>query len=354
MLLSSKSLSAIVVFMLLISCGEQIDAGRSKEGGSHSGSLLFQRDGLIVMVDSSRSFLDCVVVDGLKFVEERIEIPAGRVVLSSTTQLHYFMLIDQLPVVVGCPWLDLVKDDEVLRSVDSGEMVNVTKGAELDLEKIIACRPDVFLYDPRDASIVPRLRSMGISCLPFYEYLETDPLKRLEWIQVTGALAGDRQASEVALMRVQDEYDRTRDEFPNLDGHSKKVLFGSFFQGKWSVAGGESLLAEIIRDSGGEYALNDGEVGSTEIDLEEFLVLIESIDVLGIVNHGHLSRSGLISLDDRLEGIGLDSKELVLCNTAESDYFGKGVVEPHIMLMELKLLLRGKGNGNGIYFNIIP
>ena len=50
-----------------------------------------------------------------------------------------------------------------------------------------------------------------------------------------------------------------------------------------------------------------------------------------------------------------EGKTLFHCNTAEVDYFGQAVLEPHVMLADLAALFHGMGEGRApVYFKPTP
>ncbi len=278
----------------------------------------------------------------------RHELAIERIVLSSTTQLVYFQSLDALDKVVGCPWLDFVQDEEIQEQRARGKIIDVTKGAGLDLEKIISLDPDILLYDPREMDLVPRLEAAGIICIPFVEYLESKPIDRVMWLDLVGVLC---QKKELAF-ELSDSINAAYTVLEQNDSPARpQVLFGSYYQGVWSVSGGGSLISQMIRDAGGELVIQGEESSSVDIDSEEFFELLEKSDHIGMIQQGQLSREEWLALDPRIDDAMIEDKVIFYCNTLESDYFGRGVLEPHIMLNELKEIFFGEAS-SGRYFQI--
>lgn len=277
-----------------------------------------------------------------------LELPVQRIVLTSTTQLYYFQALGVLTHVVGCPWLSFVKDRKIQERIIRGVLSDVTQGAGLDLEKIMALRPDVLLYDPRRMDIIERLEDAGVLCIPFFEYQETDPMDRSAWLELVGMLTGKEEEAMLLTDSIKTNYEANK---VMLKVQAPRVLFGSYFQGVWSAAGGGSLIARMIEDAGAEYVIEGEETAAVDLDLEEFIGLLATIDYIGMVQQGQLSRQEWLALEPRIEKSMIQDKVLFYTNTLESDYFGKGVLEPHIMLQELNSILSPEPR-NGRYFQI--
>jgi iron complex transport system substrate-binding protein len=278
----------------------------------------------------------------------KVVVPSSRVILSSTTQLCYFQALDALDLVVGCPWLDFVKDTVIQQRRELGLLHDVTKGASLDLERVISLRPDVLLYDPRSMDIVERLENAGVRCIPFFEYQETDPLDRLAWLDLIGLLTAREEAATLIFDSIQTAYKSAQ---VVIDEVKPKVLFGSFYQGVWSAAGGASLIARMIEDAGGEYIIPGNESAAVDLDLEEFLHVLAEVDFIGMIQQGELSRKDWLALDPRIEKSMIEDKVIFYSNTLESDYFGKGILEPHIMLADIVSIMNGEQKEHG-YFQL--
>lgn len=341
-----------VVHFFLSGCSDpSVPDSKDTASRAQKRNSIFERKDL--RVESTSSDLSLIIsqhsVSG-DMVTEEIEIPKRRIVLSSTTQLHYFKSLRSLRSVVGCPWLSFVKDEEVKDLLAEGAMRDVTQGAGVGLEEVLACRPDLFLYDPREAGIVPRLREAGIDCVPFFEYMDTSPVERASWITVVGAFIGKRELAHEVIEEIHSKYMAQLNQENDSDSLKLKVLFGSFYLGKWSVAEGGSLIATLVKDAGADYIIDGDGSGSRELDLEEFLSISSGIDALGMIHHGEMSWESFYSLDDRLKGMIPDSMEIVYCNTETRDYFGQGIMEPHMILMDLKAEFRDWVSREKSYF----
>ena len=338
-------LFSITLLLLGISCSLGSSEVKEQSSDTPEYASAFERPGFrVVKTDRGVSIEDSFRESSVT----ELELPLNRIVLSSTTQIYYFQALGVLDQVVGCPWLSFVKDSEIHDRLTKGVLRDVTGGAGLDLEKIISLRPDVLLYDPRSMDIVERLEAAGVHCIPFFEYRETDPVARSAWLELIGMLTSKEGEAMMIVDSLQTYYQTNK---VTLEGPAPKVLFGSYFQGVWSAAGGGSLIARMIEDAGGDYVIEGEESAAVDLDLEEFISLLADVDFVGMIQQGQLNRTDWLALDSRIEKDMIQDKVLFYANTLESEYFGKGILEPHIMLQEVKGILSG-GQINGRYFQL--
>ncbi|NND95492.1 MAG: ABC transporter substrate-binding protein [Flavobacteriales bacterium] len=310
---------------------------------SSQGFRASQEEGLLKIEYRIRNELKEIEID-------LVENPINRFVLSSTTQIHYFKEIGQLDKVVGCAWLDDIDDALIEQSKSNGVIQNVTVGAELDLESILDCRPDVVLYDPRESSLVQRLESLGIICIPFLEYAEKDALSRVSWLHLIGLLTGKPKTSLMRYGEISNNYMNQR-LLPNEEDNSRdKVILMSYYNGIWSASGPKSLMAELVNDAGGEYVLDGDATASVDLDVEELLTLISKIDFLGVIQYGEINEQIIAKWDDRISVEILDSISIFSVDTKNDDYFGQGILQPDIMLADLKAILKQDSSFHYTYF----
>ncbi|NNC82929.1 MAG: ABC transporter substrate-binding protein [Flavobacteriales bacterium] len=335
-----------VMFGLMISCGVE-DPGKSATqpvSPTDDAESLFERPLVQVMETEEGRLLRYETPQG----EREILQGSGeyRIALSSTTQLYYFQKIGAMHQVVACTWLDLLPDEGMKQSVSSLGVKELISGAELDLESILSVRPDVFLYDPADAALIDRLTSQGVRCVPFDEYRESDPMGRVEWLLVVGAICDRMELARDSLKAISMRYDSARSLAP-MDA---RVMMLSYYQGTWSAAGAGSILSQMVRDAGGEYVLEGDRSGSVNLGLEELLSLIPDLTHVGFIYEGELSLDQLLSWEPRLEGTDLEGKTLFQVDVSQVDYFGSGILEPDVMVDDLKAIFGSVDHAGRRYF----
>lgn len=333
--------SYLLLALLLVSCAA--DQGRQPQ--LFEKELLFQREGLSVYRAGDLILYDDAFLDRQ---QQTVPKAAQRIVLSSTTQLVYLEAMGAMDRVIGVPWVGLMEDLEIQARVADGRIVDVAQGGGLDLEKVIALAPDLLFYDPSQRAAVGRIQEMGILCIPFFEYLEDEPLGRVEWLMGLGHLLGKAAAADSVYSSIRDTY--TERKQVAAEG-APRVISCSYYQGTWSVACGGSLMARLVSDAGAQYAMSDAKRGSVDLDMEAFVTLIQELDALIILQHGELDRADILSMDERLGPELFEGTQLIYCNTASSDYFGKGILAPEQQLKELVSVFSSEDAGHR-YFHI--
>jgi iron complex transport system substrate-binding protein len=283
-----------------------------------------------------------------------IEVPVERVVTASTTHVPFFNALNEMDRLVGCAFLVHVMDSAVLPRTKDGRLLEISDGQRIDKEKLLMADPGLLLSYPFGKGMEGISLDGSFPMIGITEYLEPHPLGRAEWIRLFGMLVGREKESIEIHDQLRVRYDSIRMRnmlYSFLPG----VFFGSYWQGQWHASGGDSYMANLIRDAGARYLLDDKHTTeSVTIDLEELVVRSENAHVFGKILHQEraVEYADVVGFDERLLEL-VEEKEMILFygNTATSDLFGKALLEPDVMLEEISRLIRtGEEVENPVYF----
>lgn len=261
------------------------------------------------------------------------QLPPQRLALVSTTHLPYIQALGKLDVVVGAAHLDRIVDKELVANLP-GRTVDIGTADGLDRERLIALAPDALLDYPFGR---PEAAShqFGIRRIAITEYLEEHPLGRAEWLRFFGVLLGCEQKSDSLFELIRQRYSQEV-----LDGvvHRPQVFFGSVWQGQWFVPSNGSYMSTLVNDAGGELLFGDREGGENiAVDLETVLDACGSADHFGVIlaKEGAPDAMELVGGDARLASLRAVRQGGFHGNSANSDLFGKALLEPDRVLIDL-------------------
>ena len=170
--------------------------------------------------------------------------------------------------------------------MDSGAMTYAGKYSEPDYELILAQQcglavESTMIY--HNPEVKEQLESLGIPVLVDYSSYESDPLGRMEWIKLYGALLG----KEEEAARIFDEEVAAVQPVLNQTNTGKTVAFFYITNtGTVNVRKSGDYIAQLIRMAGGVY-VPDNQNGDEEnalstmnIDMESFYAAAHDADVL--------------------------------------------------------------------------
>ena len=171
-------------------------------------------------------------------------------------------------------------------AMDSGALVYAGKYSEPDYELILAQQcglavESTMIY--HNPEVKEQLESLGIPVLVDYSSYESDPLGRMEWIKLYGALLD----KEEEAARIFDEEVAAVQSVLNQTNTGKTVAFFYITNtGTVNVRKSGDYIAQLIRMAGGVY-VPDNQNGDEEnalstmnIDMESFYAAAHDADVL--------------------------------------------------------------------------
>ncbi|MCZ4409173.1 ABC transporter substrate-binding protein [Cryomorphaceae bacterium 1068] len=267
-----------------------------------------------------------------------ISIPIETAVLNSTTFGAFFDHLDALTTVKGMTYTDRVKNRRILDLIESERIVEMISGDGLDFERLLELNPDVvFAYSFGEADF-SRYEELGIPIVLLMDYKESHPLGRAEWIKVVGCLIGKYDEAAEIFNEVEKEYLKVKSQ-AMYHSTIPSAFTGSRYGDFWYAPGRDSYIAKFIRDAGAQYTFDHIEgQESAELDFEQALVTISEADYWGLVvsSEDPFTSADILEMSPLYENLkAFEDGNIFICNTAEKDYFGDAIMEPHLILSDL-------------------
>lgn len=262
-----------------------------------------------------------------------------RIATLSTTHLNLLQTSGDLSPVVAAAFLSYVSDTLILKEVEQWGIRSLGRD-DPDPEVLLDAEAQLFMVYPFGDANYDAITQAGMDVLPISEYLETHPLGRAEWMVLTGMLAGRGELAQRNFLKMAERYEALSGTFRDLQEVDRPVLFsGSQDGGAWFAPGGDSFISIFARDAGGRYLFEDRhQTGNISLDIEVFLQVVAHADVWGLVTYSDVpvTLPMLLQEESLLKDMPFIEKGgVIVCNTAEADYFGRAIVEPETLLADL-------------------
>lgn len=225
---------------------------------------------------------------------EVIEIPVKRVVTKWTTIPPLLKAIGVVGSIVGVTtrqknWY--IK--EIRQGMKQGRIKYLGQARATDYERLRSLDPDIFFAGEWDR--VELLKELKIPFAMVTEYLEKDPLGRLEWIKFFAAFYNREMVAERFFNNAVKNVNALSLKISKIETRPK-VLWG-FISAKGTVyvPRGDSYVARMISMAGGDYVFKHIRgVGSVPISLEEFYSRGRDADIY--ISTGILPQYGITSI----------------------------------------------------------
>lgn len=203
-----------------------------------------------------------------------VPVPVTRAVTLTTTNLRHLEWVGALDALVGLGGGRYVCSPEIRARLKSGRIRDVGEDVRLDLESVMALKPQaVFTYVVGNSSDggLAKLAEAGIPAIVEGSYMEETPLGRAEWIKFTAAFFGKEAAADSVFAVVDSSY-RALAALARKSAHRPTVMVGAPFGGAWWMPGGHTYVARLLADAGADYPwASDTTRGSLNLDMEAVL-----------------------------------------------------------------------------------
>jgi iron complex transport system substrate-binding protein len=272
-----------------------------------------------------------------------IRTPVKRVICLSTTHIGFLDALEETNSVVGISGSQYVSNEKVRKRMEKGEVPDVGYGQNLNYELMVSQKPElvmVYGIGSEVTSYVKKLEELRIPVVMVGEYLEENPLGKAEWIKFFGALFQKENEAQLFFEQVENEYHRLKKLAAEASG-KPKVLVGSPYKDSWWIPGGNSYLANLIADAGGDYLGKENPSHeSYVISFEHALTFADEADVW--INMSNLtSKKEILNTDERFKNFAVFNHGKLFNNIKRlsehggNDFWESGTVNPHLVLSDL-------------------
>lgn len=315
-----------------------------------TGFTLTYQDGICLLdiqdpqKEESQSFHYALVRKGAAIPENidtkeytRLEIPVSSVICMTSLQLSNFIKLGATDAVKGITSTRHLFNEEMNSRLEDGRTHKIGIEGNFDNEVIMGINPELILISPFKRGGYEALKSTGITLVPHLGYKETTPLGQAEWIKFVGLLLGQEDSANEIFAGIEKRYlDLVR---LAADAQPRPVVFSGELQGgNWYAVGGDSFLARIFKDAGGDYFMKDDtHSGGVTKDFEEVYSQAANADYWRIVNsyQGTFTYDVLAKDDTRYTDFkAFREHGIIYCNMREKPFYESMPMEPELVLSD--------------------
>jgi iron complex transport system substrate-binding protein len=291
---------------------------------------------------------DTIETSGKKTVQKDYK----SLTLQSSTYLAYLNVLNKVELVKGICGLQYVNSTFFTDILIQNNTQEVSIGGSVQMESLLNVNPDLFLIFPFELDNKEKYEEKGIQTLLISEYLESTPLARLEWIKLFGLVLGEVNKANSYFLETEKKYNAIK---VSVDS-ANTMFFNLPFKENWNMPSSNSITSNLVKDAGFNYiysdSTNDNSVRSKEqvwdaaMNCEYWIIIASRPADFSIAK---LKEEQKVYT----EFPAVKNGKVIFCNTTNTDYFTKGVVEPDIMLKDLIYAIHPIKGYESTYFKIL-
>ena len=271
---------------------------------------------------------------------QKVLVPIQRTIVMTALQLSNFTVLGAHDVVKGITGTKNLYNKDIKQRVKAGSIVKIGMEGNVDTELILAANPDVIFISPSKRGGYDAIQETGITLVPHLGYQELDPLGQAEWVKFVGMFIGKEQEAEKVFSGIESRYNDMKHKVQQLTAkrETPTVFSGEMHYGNWHAVGGKNYLAQIFRDAGARYVLDDDETGGENLEFEQMYALAAKADYWRILNsyQGDFSYEALKASEPRNELFkAFKDRHVIYCNMKQTPYYEISPVQPDVLLKDL-------------------
>ena len=270
---------------------------------------------------------------------QRVEVPVERTIVMTMLQLSNFTALGAHDVVRGITGTKNLFNEDIRRRVADGRMVKIGMEGNFDTELILAAQPEVIFISPFKRGGYDAIKETGITLIPHLGYKELTPLGQAEWVKFVGLFIGKEREADSLFAAIETRYNSLKALVADLEEASRPTVFsGEMHGGNWYAVGGKNSLAQIFRDAGARYVIDNDDTGGVNIEFEQMYAAAADADYWRILNsfEGDFSYEALKASEPRNELFrAFREHKVIYCNMKQTPYYEKSPMMPDVLLSDL-------------------
>lgn len=276
---------------------------------------------------------------GTKNIVQSVQInpKKNKRIISLTATLNGMIcLLNERDKIIGVSSKKYLYDSKLQQRITSGKIREYGGGiAQLSLEKVAAGKPNVILYDFIEDEFPnkKKLAKLGISILPIYDWRESHPLAKAEWIKVVGAIIGKYDEACEIFDDIEEKYFKLLESAQDFET-KPSVICGNIIGDIWITPSGGNYFAKLIQDAGGKYRYRDTEgTVSLNYSLEKILRENKSTDIW--LNPGLADKDMILKLNPHVGLLEAFDKNTYCYSGKMNKFWESSAARPDLVLEDL-------------------
>jgi iron complex transport system substrate-binding protein len=269
-----------------------------------------------------------------------VRTPVQRALVYSSVHTSLLDELDAMNTVRGVVDSQYFIDSVIVNGVSKGTIADCGNSMNPTVEKVIDMQPDAILLSPYQDASYGQIASLDIPIIECADYLEYDPLGRAEWVKFYGELVGKREEADSLYNAIVSAYNEVKQAAAGADTYPT-VVTEMVISGVWNVPGGQSYMARILNDAGGNYLwADDKNTGSLALDFNQVLAVAHDADYWFIKWTNINSLKDLQGAYDlNKEMAAFQNKRVYVCDTDKTRFFDRIPFHPEVLLREFAAIL---------------
>lgn len=272
-----------------------------------------------------------------------VKTPVKKMASMSSIYTTMIEKLGDINSIVAIDNVDYYTNEKIQKRVKEKTIIELSKGPKVEIEKTIILNPDLFLsfgMGNPSTDIEQKIIQAKIPVAISIDHLEETPLARAEWIKFIACFFDKENLADSLFQITEKNYNTLKEKAKHIK--TKPTVLTEIKYGEaWYVPSGNSYIANLINDAGGNYFWKDDKkTGSTPLTFETVYTKAKDCDMwINLYNIN--SKKELLSYDERyslfkaFKENKIYNNNKVQNNLGFSNYWETGITNPDDILADL-------------------
>jgi iron complex transport system substrate-binding protein len=273
-----------------------------------------------------------------------LDVPLTRMIVLSSPYIGMLGKLDATSCIVATTDRKYIYNSQVLSDIRKGKIRELHDEFQASTEAILATKAEALFFSSFSTDFPKEklIEKTGTLCIPCYDWRETAPLGKAEWIKLFGLLVGKEQDANDYFDEISSSYFQLKSQVQQRN-KSCRVFCGNLLGDAWFSPAGSSFFAAQIKDAGGSYLFSYTQgSGSYSTTFEQIMNKQQEADVW--LDPGVASLSTLLRNQPKMRYFNCVKNKEVYCYSHQMNkYWELSAIEPHRILSDLIQIFSGRG-----------
>lgn len=276
------------LFSFLTACGGGQKAKQSSEGNQgyeiqYAQGFLVNKTADYTLVTLRNPWDTTQVLKRYVLVNKEKELPANlpegllvrtpltRAVAYSTIHCSTLNELGSIEIVKGVCESQYIDIPYIKEGVADGSIPDLGMANSPDIERLIMLEPEAIFSTPIQGQVYGQVEKIGIPMIETPDYMENNPLGRAEWIRFYSLFLENESLADSLFNTTASNYLAIKEKVSSAT--KNPTVFTDLMYGSvWYTAGGQSFMANMLKDAGADYVWKEDETaGSSPLAFETVL-----------------------------------------------------------------------------------
>lgn len=276
------------------------------------------------------------VIASYSYGAENNSFESDRIIALSATHISMMEKLGLLDQLIGIASADYLCSEEVIKRHKKKRIATVGDLSTADIEHIVSLEPSIVIFSGFNLSspLLSKLEKSNVPTLINFDWKETHPLGRAEWIKVFGLIANKIELANEIFDGIKKRYE-TVAKTANLES-LPTVFAGTLYGDVFNAPAGESYFAQLLKDAQVEYRYADTRgTASISLSIEEVIHDNETTDFW--LNPAAKNKNDIIRMNPLFQRLrAFKNNQIYSYYKNVNCFWERSIVEPDVLLQEIK------------------